>query len=136
MKIVLDTNVLISALLSPKSNIGKIFEAWQNEKYNLCFSEDLLAEISRVLSYPKIKKRLGFSDLEIRNYCSLLKFKGLLFDIKHIKASVPKDQKDNHVLATFLASKADYLISGDDDLLSLSKKYKILSPKEFVDKFL
>jgi putative PIN family toxin of toxin-antitoxin system len=136
MRVVLDTNIFISGLLIPKSNAGKIIKFWLDEhRYELCLSESMIAEIEKVLHYPKIRKRLQLSDSEIEKYCALLRFHCHLAEIKNIKASVPKDKKDDHILATFLAGEADYLISGDDDLLSLKDEYKILSPKEFLEKF-
>jgi putative PIN family toxin of toxin-antitoxin system len=132
MKIVLDTNIFISGLFLPKSNAGKILNLSINGKYELCLSEELIQEIGRVLRYQKIKKRLQLDEPEIESYCFLLRFYTSLFEIKHIKESVPKDKKDNHILATLIASNADYLITGDDDLLSLRDSYKIISLKDFM----
>jgi putative PIN family toxin of toxin-antitoxin system len=136
MNIVIDTNIFISGLFFPLSNPGKIIELWRSEKCTLFLSEPLIAEISEVLSYPKIRKRLKWDNEKIENYCFLLRLNCHLVDIKNIKAEVPKDKRDNHVLATFLASKSDFLISGDSDLLELKDKYQIISPKEFIKKFL
>ncbi|MBU6338382.1 MAG: putative toxin-antitoxin system toxin component, PIN family [Rickettsiales bacterium] len=135
MKIVLDTNVFVSGLFFPKSNAGRILNSCIEGKFNLCLSDELLSEIEKVLFYPKIRKRLNLSQLEIENYCSLLRFKFEMFGIKNVRASVVKDKKDNHILATFIASDADYLITGDDDLLSMSDEYNIVSLSEFVKKY-
>jgi len=135
MKIVLDTNIFVSGLFIPKSNAGKILNFCMAGKYDLCLSEELISKIERVLFYPKIRKRLKLSEAEIENYCSLLRFRFHLFEIKNIKAKVPKDAKDNHILATLIASKADYLITGDDDLLSLRADYKIISLQDFFKNF-
>jgi putative PIN family toxin of toxin-antitoxin system len=132
MKIVLDTNIFVSGLFFPKSNAGKVVNLCLSDQYQLCLSEELIEEIKRVLFYPKIKKRLKLSESEIEDYCSLLRFNSHLVQIKNIKAEVPKDAKDNHVLATLLASQADYLITGDDDLLSLHESYRIISLKDFM----
>jgi putative PIN family toxin of toxin-antitoxin system len=136
MKVVLDTNIFVSGLFFAKSNAGKILNLCFEEKINLCLSNELIAEIEKVLFYPKIKKRLNLSQIEIENYCSILRFKFEVFSIKKVKAIVDKDINDNHILATLIASKADYLITGDDDLLSMSNKYKIISPKDFTQKIL
>ncbi len=133
MKLVLDTNIFISGLLFPKSNAGKLLKACFEERFELCLSNEIIAEIEKVLFYPKIRKKLNLSDEEIINYCSLLKFNCHLFEIKKIKAKVLKDRNDDHILATLIASKADFLITGDDDLLSLASEYKIVSLKEFLE---
>jgi putative PIN family toxin of toxin-antitoxin system len=135
MNIVIDTNIFISGLFFPSSNPGKIIKLWRDEKCSLFLSEPLITEISKVLSYPKIRKRLKWDNERIESYCFLLRLNCRLVDIKDIKAEVPKDRKDNHVLAAFLASKSDFLISGDSDLLELKDQYQIISPKEFIEKF-
>ncbi len=133
MKLVLDTNIFISGLFFPNSNAGRLLKDCFNGKFELCLSNEIIAEIEKVLFYPKIRKKLKLNDEEIVNYCSLLKFNFHLFNIKKIKAKVLKDRNDDHILATLIASKADYLISGDDDLLSLNKDYSIISLKEFIE---
>ena len=85
MKIVLDTNIFISGLFFPKSNAGKVLDLCLKEKFELCLSESMIAEIERVLFYPKIRKRLKMTDAEIKNYCSLLRFCAHLFDVKNIR---------------------------------------------------
>lgn len=135
MKLVLDTNIFVSGLFCAKSSTGKLLNLCMSGKYDLCLSDELIDEIERVLFYPKIKKRLNLSENEIENYCALLRFRFHLFPIKNIKAEVPKDAKDNHVLATLIASNADYLITGDDDLLSLRDDFRIISLRDFVKKF-
>jgi putative PIN family toxin of toxin-antitoxin system len=135
MKLVLDTNIFISGLLFPKSSAGKLVKLCLNEKFELCLSESMIQEIERVLFYPKIRKCFKLSDAEIENYCSLLKFNSHFFDTKSIKAKVPKDKNDDHILATFLASGAQYLITGDDDLLSLKQTYRIISLRDFARDF-
>ena len=133
MKLVLDTNIVISGLFAPKSNAGKVVEACFNRQYDLILSEELIAEIEQVLFYPKIRKKLKLTDEEIKNYCSLLKFNFKIVSIKSTDVKVPTDSKDNHVLATLVAGEADYLISGDADLLNLHKKYPIISLRNFID---
>lgn len=141
MKIVLDTNIFISGifisgLFFPKSAAGKLVGECLAGKFELCLSNDLIEEIAKVLTYPKIKKRLKLSDLEIENYCALLKFHCHFFETKSIAAKVQKDRNDDHILATLIASEANYLISGDDDLLSLSSSFPIISLKDFTEKFM
>ena len=136
MKIVLDTNIFISGLFFSKSAAGKLVNQCLEGKFELCLSNDLVEEIAKVLTYPKIRKRLKLSDLEIENYCSLLKFHCHFFETKTVATQVPKDRNDDHVLATLITSEAKYLVSGDDDLLSLAKDYPIISLKDFAEKFM
>lgn len=131
MRVVLDTNVLVSGLMLPDSVPGKIVGAWRGAHFELVLSEPMLAEIGRVLSYPKIHARLGWEEDEIAGFLLLLRFKAEVADIACEKVTVPDDPGDSPVLATLVASGADYLVSGDSHLLALRHKYPILAPAEF-----
>lgn len=133
MKVVLDTNVLISALLIPKSNAGNILKLWREEKFDLIVSDFILAEMRKVLHYPKIKKRLQWEDEKINHYIDLFSFYAKRVDIEGISVEVAKDQNDAPILATFIAAQADYLVTGDDDLLSLAGSYSIITPAKFLN---
>jgi uncharacterized protein len=130
VRVVLDTNVFVSGLMLPQSVPGKIVAAWRGAHFELVLSEPMLAEIGRVLSYPKIRARLGWSDDEIANFLLLLRFKAEFAEVGDVRASVPGDPSDTPVLATLLASGADCLVSGDAHLLALRHKHPILAPAE------
>ena len=132
MRAVIDINVFVSGLMLPKSTPGRIINAWRSGHFSLVLSEPMLAEISTVLSYPKIRKRIDWNDDAISRYVMLLRFEAEIFDIRKTTAHVPRDAKDNMVLATLLASKADCLVTGDADLLALAGTYPILTPADFV----
>ena len=132
MRAVIDTNVFVSGLMLPKSTPGRIINAWRSGHFSLVLSEPTLAEISTVLSYPKIRRRIDWNDDAISSYVMLLRFEAEIFDIRKTTAHVPRDGKDNMVLATLLASKADCLVTGDADLLALAGTYPILTPADFV----
>ena len=94
-------------------------------------SEPLLVELRRVLSYPKIRQRLHWDEQQVDRYLLLLRFFAEVVDVAKVSASVPRDHADEAVLATLLASSADYLVTGDDDLLSRRESYPIIIPAEF-----
>lgn len=131
MKVVLDTNVLISGLMLPESIPGKIVTAWRNAHFDLVLSDPMLAEIAKVLAYPKIANRLQWDTHRIEQFGLLLRFKTHVVEIDQVNAEVPDDPDDNMILATFLAGQAEYLITGDSDLLALQHQYPILTPAEF-----
>lgn len=134
MRVVLDSNVFISGLMLPQSIPGKIISAWHGRQFDLVLSEPMLIEIGHVLSYPKISRRTGWDDATITRYVALLRFEAEIVNITGIAADVPNDPNDAPILATFIASKADCLVSGDDDLLRLAGQYPILSPGEFISR--
>lgn len=131
MKVVLDTNVFISGLMLPDSIPGRILSAWQNTHFEVVLSEPMLEEIINVLSYPKIIKRIKWDQQKIERFALLLRFKTTIVSLDGIEAVVPTDANDNKILATFIAGKADYLISGDQDLLNLKDQYPVVTPGEF-----
>lgn len=94
----------------------------------------MLAEIGAVLSYPKIRKRTGWDDDTISRYLTTLRFEAEIADIRKTSAVVPRDAKDNMVLATLLASKAGCLVTGDLDLLTLTDSHQIYSPADFASR--
>ena len=134
MRAVIDTNVFISGLMLPKSTPGRIINAWRSGHFSLVLSEPMLTEISTVLGYPKIRKRIGWNDDTVSRYVLLLRFEAEISDMRRTTAHVPRDAKDNMVLATLLTSKADCLVTGDADLLALAGTYPILTPADFVSR--
>lgn len=134
MRAVIDTNVFISGLMLPESTPGRIIRAWRTGHYYLVLSELMLAEIDAVLSYPKIRKRTGWDSDTISRYLTTLRFEAEIADIRQTEAIVPRDAKDNMVLATLLASKADCLVTGDIDLLTLADSHPIYSPTDFASR--
>jgi len=131
MKVVLDTNIFLSGLMLPESVPGKIISAWRSSSFELVLSEPMLTEISRVLAYPKIRKRIAWSDDDIEHFISLLRFRVEIVDIQDTHAVVPRDPNDAPVLAALIASGADYLVSGDKDLLELRNAYAIETAADF-----
>ena len=131
MRVVLDTNVLVSGLMLPESVPGKIVAAWRGAQFEWVLSEPMLDEIGRVLSYPRIHARLGWGKDEIANFLLLLRFKSDVVDIAPEKGRGTRDPGDDPVLATLLASGADCLVSGDGDLLALRDRYPVLTPADF-----
>ncbi len=67
-------------------------------------------------------------------FVSLLRFRTTVVDVRGFAASVPSDPGDDFVLATLLAGNADWLVSGDQDLLAMAEAHPILSPTAFVDR--
>ncbi|MEA3302164.1 MAG: putative toxin-antitoxin system toxin component, PIN family [Pseudomonadota bacterium] len=132
MKIVLDSNVLLSGLAAPNSTPGRIITAWDNHSFEIVTCEFQLAEITRVMAYPKVRKLLQWGDSEIQGFIRQLCLRVEIVDISGIDVQVPADPDDSPILATLIAAEADCLVSGDNDLLALREEYCIESPAEFV----
>ncbi|MFQ5580820.1 MAG: putative toxin-antitoxin system toxin component, PIN family, partial [Nitrospiria bacterium] len=110
---------------------GGILQAWREARFDLVLSEAMLEEIGRVLSYPKIRKRLRWNDKRIERFLLLLKFKSLTVHPSIQKFEGLRDQGDAPILAALVESQAEALVTGDKDLLSLADRYPIFSPAEF-----
>jgi putative PIN family toxin of toxin-antitoxin system len=132
VKVVLDTNVLLSGLMFPDGAPGRLVAAWREARFELVVSVHQLAEIARALAYPKIRRILAWDDRRIEQFIRQLYIRAQIVDLDEISVEVPADSDDAPILATLVAAKADVLITGDGDLLALREEYAILTPAEFV----
>ena len=136
LRVVIDTNVLLSGIAFPSSIPGKIVACWRHGAIEVLLSDFILDELRRVL--PRLSHRHGLSEIEINDLIDILSIQaeGITPEIGEDKDL--RDPMDQPVLGTLLAglksSKADYLITGDKDLLALSDRYPILTPSEFWSK--
>ncbi len=136
MKVVADTNVIISMLLWGKS-LEQLF-VWVNErKVILCFSPETIDELLRVIEYPHIQKQAEKLNEPIVQLTDKLISASLIYypDIK-INA-VKEDPSDNRLLEAAVTAKATYLISGDKHLTKLQSfnSVIILTPADFFLRF-
>jgi putative PIN family toxin of toxin-antitoxin system len=129
ISIVLDTNVLLSGVAYPNSVPGKVIAAWKNGGIDVILSHYILDELQRVL--PRLNHRLGWSQQEIQDFIDSLAFLADIVEPLTAKEQKLRDEADQPVLGTLLASKANYLVTGDKDLLAISNIYPILSPAQF-----
>lgn len=131
LKIVLDANVFVSFFIHHGAIIDAIFRGFLARTFLVYVSEDILIEIQRVCLYPKIAKRLAASSEEITwllgQYAEWVEPKK--------RFSLSRDPTDAKYLEAASVCQADYLVSGDNDLLTLKKfgNTRIVSPKEFVE---
>ena len=132
MKVVLDTNVLLSGLMAPEGTPGRILAAWFEARFDVAMSIEQLAEIGRALSYPKIHRKLKWDEQRIEQFIRQLYIRAEVVDLRSTSVEVPRDPRDTPILATLNASGAGALVSGDRDLLELRGKYPIQTPAEFV----
>lgn len=133
MRVVLDTNVFISATMIEKGKPAQILK--QKQKFILLANEEILKEIQRVLSYPRIRKRHGLNDKQILSLVRNIKKTCMIVRAKTNEKVVRADPDDDKFIACAKQGNATYIISGDPHLTNL-KKYegiRILKPAEFLD---
>ena len=132
MKVVLDTNVLLSGLMFPSSVPGRVVAAWDASHFDVALGIHQLQEIARVLIYPKIRRRLRWDEHRIEQFIRQLYVRCEVVGTATVDVSVPADPGDAPILASLVSSSADFLVTGDQDLLALADRYPIESPTEFV----
>ena len=121
MRVVIDTNVLVSALLSSTSPPSVLVTLWRAGRFTLISSELQLEELTRVTRYPKIRQRLnpalaGRLVNELRDIAEMVN--------QVAEVDVSPDPYDNYLLAMSSAGRVNSLITGDKRDLLLLKKYE------------
>lgn len=131
MRVVLDTNVIVSALLFTGIS-SKLVPLWQSGAITTLVSRSILEEYLRVLSYPKFK----LSEAEIKGLIQeeLLPYVEVVKPRRRLRV-VERDPSDDKFVDCAVAGQARVIISGDKDLLSIGRYRKILiqSPAQFFD---
>jgi putative PIN family toxin of toxin-antitoxin system len=136
MRVILDTNILISALLVQSGPPGKIYRAWSEGAYSLLTCQTQLDELRHVLARPAMIERIrphraGRLVNNLKNLAILVE------PLPHVERS--PDPEDDFLLAAAEAGKADFLVTGDKSgLLSLAKHHgtRILTAADFAAQFL
>jgi putative PIN family toxin of toxin-antitoxin system len=107
-RVVLDTNIVVSALISPFGNEAGVLHAIESGQITPCFSSKMLDEYSSVLA----RRKFAFTEYEIAGLMDLLKSQGLLIDPATV-SRLSQDPKDDEFIACAAAAHADYLVTGN-----------------------
>lgn len=133
LKIIIDTNLWISFIISNKLHLldSLLFSG----KIRLLFSAELIEEINATMQKPKLKKYFGNDALDKM----LSVFDPYIDFIKVLsKISLCRDRKDNFLLSLAQDGKADFLLTGDNDLLVLQQigETKIITIANFLSNYI
>lgn len=137
MRVVLDTNVIISRYLTPRGRVARIVDLWERGELEVITSGPILGEYARVLRYPYQRSVHGFSDAELAEIdASFEEFTEVVTPIE-TPAVIEADPDDDHILAAADTASVDCIVSGDKHLLQLGsyKAIPILSPSDFLSRF-
>ena len=131
--VVLDTNVIVSALLF-KGKTAQLLNLWKQNLFVPLLCKDTFTELVKVLAYPKF----SLTESEIKTIIAeeiLPYFK--IISLKSKITGVCDDPDDNKFTACAISGQADFIVTGDKDLLSLKKfrKTLIISPRQFLKLF-
>ena len=121
-RLVLDTNVLLSALLFPAGSLSWLRQAWQSEAVRPLASRDTTAELVRVLAYPKFRLHDDEREDLLADYLPWC-------ETVNVSKAPPvppcRDPYDRPFLKLALVAQADALVTGDDDLLVLADVFSV-----------
>jgi uncharacterized protein len=141
MRALLDANILISYLLTPESGtIAQVVDAGISGRYTLLLPEELLSEfVEKARAKPYLAERIAVE--ELRELAEVLT--EMSEAIPRISGEIPavtRDPKDDYLLAYALVGQADYLVTGDSDLLVLRQiesgdgaVARIVTPRAFAE---
>jgi uncharacterized protein len=130
LRVVLDVNVLVSALLSRAGAPGRLIALWLEGAFELVVSEELLAELGRALAYPKLREYISREDAAA--FIALLRATASMLADAERPDHITRDPGDDYLVALAKAS-ASVLVSGDRDLLVLAPELPIQEPGAFLE---
>jgi putative PIN family toxin of toxin-antitoxin system len=134
MIVVFDTNVIISALLSPAGAPAEIVRRWEAGEFDVVTSPPLINELRRALNYERVRTHLKFSNEESDTFLKRLRTTALIVEPEITVKAVKDDPDDNRVIECALAGGAAYIVSGNSHLLELKEceQIVILNPVGFL----
>lgn len=134
MKVVLDTNVVVSALVSPHGSPAAVLAAWRGDRIEGLTSSATLAELARVLERPRIAGQLGWGERARSRFLAELAASSRSIEPDLTVTAITADPSDNMFLELAVAGAADYIVSGDAHLTSLGsyEGIPILTPAQFL----
>jgi putative PIN family toxin of toxin-antitoxin system len=133
LRAVLDTNVVVSGVIAGKGAPADLLAAWRNRRFDLVIGPAILREIERVLRLPRIIKAYRLVPQDISDLIELLTSRAIVTPGRLTIPPVSRDPEDDQILACAIEGHADYVVTGDQDLLSLERyrEIPIISPAAF-----
>lgn len=134
MKVVIDANVIVSALISSRGAPKQIVDQWRAEAFELLTTDAILIEVGRVLRYPKIAALHRLTETELREFLALLREESTVVVTTETLTASP-DETDNRYLEWAVTGGADYLVTGDKRHLLPLTEYRgvrIVAPMAFL----
>jgi len=130
VRVVLDTNVLVSGILRPQGPAGLVIEMAVGRRFQVCYDARIFLEYRTVLARPKF----GFEPKETAQLLAVVEAHGLVCSPLPLKNRLP-DRTDEAFLEVALGGEADFLVTGNrkDFPQSATGKIRVVSPAEFLE---
>jgi putative PIN family toxin of toxin-antitoxin system len=120
IRAVLDTNQYVSMAIKAGGIADRLLTAWREGRFVLLVSPPILGEIFRVLRYPRLRRFVRLTPADLDDLVESLLLDAELTPGRLVVRVVTRDPSDNMFLACAVEGHADYIVSGDQDLLTLS----------------
>ena len=135
-RVVLDSNVLLSALVFAGGTLGRFRSLWTSGRILPCASKETVQELIRLLANTKFKLNSMDQESLLADYLPFVQIVDAALNAEPASLPVCRDPYDQIFLELADASKADFLVTGDQDLLVLATtpnlSFRILKPAEFL----
>lgn len=133
MRAVVDTNILVRAVIKPQGSVGPVLQRLRRREYTLLLSRATLDELVDVLHRPRLRLKYGLSESALRAVIRLLVLRSELVQAD-VQIAVCRDPKDDKFLEVAVSGQADVIVSGDEDLLTLDPyaSIPIVAPSRFL----
>jgi uncharacterized protein len=133
MRAVVDTNILVRAVIRPQGTVGPVLLRLRQGEYTLLYAWESLEELIDVLNRPRIRDKYYVTDQDIQTVVGLLLVREE--DVTLVeRVTACRDPKDDKFLEIAVAGEADVIVSGDQDLLALHSyaSVPIVPPNAFL----
>jgi len=133
IRAVVDTNILVRAVIKPTGSVGPVLQRLRRREYTLLISRETLDELAAVLHRPRLRTKYELSDRVLRATIRLVVLRSELIRPDR-RIAVCRDPRDDKFLELAVCSNAQVIVSGDEDLLTLSpfERIPIVSPARFL----
>ena len=141
LRVTIDTNVFVSGIILERGFPYLILELWRENNFLIISTQGLLIEVEEVLKRTKLTAKYHLTDKKINTFVNLFKRKAkMITPIPHLPVAI-RDPKDAKIITCALGGKADYLVTGDKDLLILRshpplQRLQIIEPKVFYERII
>ncbi len=135
LRAVLDSSVLVSGFLTDGGATAALLSRYRQGAFVCCCSPWIVAETERALLRPRNMRRYRYRPQDVQHFLDGLAGSAQFFPDASQVPKVTRDPSDDRVVACALAAQADYLVTGDDDMLVIGeyKGIRIVTPRRFLD---
>ncbi len=133
MRAVVDTNILVRAVIKPQGSVGPVLQRLRRREYTLLISRATLDELVEVLYRPRLRTKYQLSDRVLRATLRLIVLRSeLIRPDRHI--TICRDPRDDKFLEVAVGGHVQVIVSGDEDLLTLNpfEHIPIVTPVRFL----